>query len=95
MKGGSMDKKAFATCIKRNREKQSLSLEDLEKLTGISIEKLMEFETGEFERIRASELKEIGKAINVPPLVLMSGGGMVSFRHQDENGKHICEWIEY
>ena len=37
-----MDKKAFAMCMKRNRVKQTLSLEDLEKLTGISIEKLVE-----------------------------------------------------
>lgn len=90
-----MDKKAFATCMKRNREKHSLSFEDLEKLTGISIEKLMEFETGEFDRIKASELKKIGKVINVPPLVLMSGSGMMSIRRQDENGKTRCEWIEY
>lgn len=90
-----MDKKAFATCMKRNREKQSLSLDDLEKLTGISIEKLMEFETGEFERIKASELKTIGKAINVPVVVLMSGGGMMSIRHRDENGKFLCEWKEH
>ena len=90
-----MDQKAFATCMKRNREKHSLSLEDLEKLTGISIEKLMEFETGEFDRIKASELKKIGKVINVPPLVLMSGGGKMSIRRYDENGKTRCEWIEY
>ena len=90
-----MDKKAFATCMKRNRVKQTLSLEDLEKLTGISIEKLMEFETGEFERIKASEIKEIGKAIHVPVAILMKGGGMMSIRHQDENGESLCEWIEY
>ena len=90
-----MDKKAFATCMKRNRINQTLSLEDLGKLTGISIEKLMEFETGEFERIKASEIKEIGKAIHVPVAILMKGGGIMSTRHREENGESLCEWIVY
>ena len=90
-----MDKKAFATCMKRNRVKQALSLENLEKLTEISIEKLMEFETGEFEQIKASEIKKIVKAINVPDAILMMGGGMVHSLHRDENGKSRCEWTEY
>lgn len=90
-----MDKKAFATCMKRNRIKQTLSLDDLKKLTGISIEKLMKFETGEFERIKTSEIKKIGKAINVPVAILMMGGGMVHSHHRDENGKSRCEWTDY
>lgn len=90
-----MNKKAFAACMKKHRENQNISLEDLEKLTDISIEKLMEFETGEFERIKASEIKKIGKAINVPVVMLMKGGGMVSVCRRDENGKSLCKWMEY
>ena len=70
-----MDKIAFAACMKRNREKQGITFENLAEKTGISIGKLIEFESGEFERIKASELEKIGKVICVPKAILMHGGG--------------------
>lgn len=90
-----MDKKAFASCMKKNREKQKISIEDLERLTGVSCNKLREYESGEFDRIKSSELKAIAQAIDVPMLILMEGGGNVHFLKEDEDGLKVCEWVEY
>ncbi len=90
-----MDKKAFASCMKKNREKQKISIEDLERLTGVSCNKLREYESGEFDRIKASELQTIGKALDVPLIVLMKGGGNVHFLKEDEDRVKFCEWVEY
>lgn len=90
-----MDKKAFAACMKRNREKQGISIETLSEKTGIPTEKLIEFESGEFERIKASELEKIGKAIAVPVAILMHGGGTCHFHYRPEDGDSYCEWVEY
>lgn len=90
-----MDKQAFAACMKRNREMLNISFEILAEKTGNSIDKLIEFESGEFERIKASELAKIGKVIGVPMAILMKGGGTYHFRNRLEDGSSYCEWIEY
>lgn len=90
-----MNKKAFAVCMKRNREKHGISFEKLTERTGIPVDKLIEFESGEFERIKASELEKIGKAIDVPMAILMHGGGTYQFLHKPEDGNPYCEWVEY
>ena len=61
----------------------------------ISIGKLIEFESGEFERIKASELEKIGKVICVPKAILMHGGGTYHFHQRSEDGDSYCEWVEY
>lgn len=90
-----MDKSTFAACMKRNREKHKITYEALSNETGIPIDKLIDFESGEFDCIKASELKDIAKAINVPPLSLMHGGGTVHYLHRFEDDYSYCEWVEY
>ena len=90
-----MNKQAFAACMKRNREKHGITFENLAEKTGITIDKLIEFESGEFERIKASELEKIGKAICVPKAILMHGGGTYHFHYRSEDGYSYCEWVEY
>lgn len=90
-----MNKQAFAVCMKRNREKHGITFENLAEKTGIPIDRLMEFESGQFERIKASELEKIGKAIEVPMAILMHGGGTYHFHHRPEDGAPYCEWVEY
>lgn len=90
-----MNKQAFAACMKRNREKNGITFENLAEKTGIPIEKIIEFESGEFEQIKASELEKIGKAIEVPMAILMHGGGTYHSHHRLEDGTSYCEWVEY
>lgn len=90
-----MDKHAFATCMKRNREKQGITVENLAEKTGIPIDKLIEFESGEFDKIKSSELQKISEAIKTPPVMLMRGGGEAHISYRLEDGKRYCEWIEY
>ena len=90
-----MNKQAFATCMKRNREKHGITFENLAEKTGITTDKLIEFESGQFERIIASKLEKIGKAICVPKAILMHGGGTYHFHHRPEDGDSYCEWVEY
>jgi len=90
-----MDKHAFAACMNRNREKHGITFEKLAEKTGIPIDKLIEFESGEFERIKASELEKIGKVIDVPMAILMKGGGTCHFRNRLEDGSSYCEWVDY
>ena len=89
-----MNLTAFGNCMKRNREKNNISLEDLAQRTGISIELLQAFEEGT-QKPRFSEIQAISSEIDVPLLVLKSGGGMVGVRRINESGKHVCDWKEY
>jgi len=90
-----LDKKAFAECMKRNREKQNISIEELAEKIGISVDKLMEFESGDFVKIKASEIRLISDGINVPMYWLFTGGGHIHLLHRDENGRPYGEWIDY
>ncbi len=89
-----MNLAAFGNCMKRNREKHNISLDDLAQRTGIHKELLQAFEDGT-QKPKASELKKISQEIDVPLLILKSGGGTVGFRRIDENGKPVCDWKEY
>ena len=90
-----MDKQAFAACMKRNREKHNITIETLSEKIGIPIDKLIEFESGTFGKIKSSELYKISEAIETPPVMLMNGGGEAHVLHRSEDGKRYCEWIEY
>lgn len=90
-----MDKHAFSACMKRNREKQNISIEKLSEKTGIPVDKLIELESGEFDKIKSSELYKISEAIETPPVMLMHGGGTAHISSRLEDGKRYCEWVEY
>lgn len=89
-----MNLTAFGNCMKRNREKHNITLDDLAQRTGLCKELLQAFEDG-MQKPKASELKKISYEIDVPLLVLKSGGGTVGFRGMDENGKPVCDWRKY
>ena len=89
-----MDTKAFAACMKRNMDKQGITTEALSELTGISVSRLEECLSGEYKP-KAKELFAIGEALNVPPLVLKSGGGQIHSLVTDETGKRVSRWEEY
>ena len=57
-------------------EVNGLTTESLSELTGISVARLKEYESGDF-KARTDEIIAIVKALNVPPAVLMHGGGMI------------------
>ena len=71
-----MDNKKFVECMKKNMEVNGLTTESLSELTGISVARLKEYESRDF-KARTAEIIAIGKALNVPPAVLMHGGGMI------------------
>ena len=89
-----MNTKAFAECMKRNMDKQGITVEVLLKITGITDLKLEECLSGDYKP-KAKELFAIAEAIKVPPLVLKSGGGMTHSLVIDEDGKKIGELHEY
>ena len=66
----------FAQCMKQNMEFKGLTTETLAALTGIPITRLKEYESGEF-KARSDEIYAIGKALDVPPAILMHGGGTI------------------
>jgi len=87
-----MDKKVFSDCLKRNRETNKITIERLSDLSGISSERLFVLESGGFEKIKYSELMAISKVLDIPPIILMHGGGCIE-RHDSSDGKTY--WIEY
>lgn len=89
-----MELTAFGNCMKRNREKHNITLDDLAQRTGLCKELLQAFEDGT-QKPKASELKIISREINVPLIILKRGGGTVGFRRIDKNGKLVCDWREY
>ena len=93
-KGVFMDTKVFAECMKRHMDKQGISTKYLSELTGISVDRLEELESGE-NKPKAKELFAISAVIKVPPLILMKGGGTFHLSSFDENGHRICRWEEY
>ena len=89
-----MDTKVFAECMKRNMDKHGITTEVLSEMTGITVARLEELESGE-NKPKAKELHAISAAIKVPPLILMEGGGKYHFSSFDENGHRICKWEDY
>ena len=81
-----MNLKASGECIKRNRMKQGIRLEELSNKTGIDIQKLQEFEEGQYKP-QYSMLMKISRALKIPPLIIMRGGGRSCV--SDEDGKII------
>jgi len=89
-----MNLTAFGNCMKRNREKHNITLDDLAQRTGLCKELLQAFEDGT-QKPKASELKKISREINIPLLILKRGGGTVGFRGIGKDGKPVCDWREY
>ncbi len=89
-----MDTKAFAECMKRNMDKQGITIEDLSIMTDFSVPRLEECITGNYKP-KAKELFVIAEAIKVPPLILKSWGGTVHSLVLDENGKKVSKWNKY
>ncbi len=89
-----MQTEEFAICMKQNMEKKKISLQNLSELTGISISRLEEYESGVFVA-KSDEIISIGKALGVPPVILMKGGGNVHFSSLDEDDRRICDWEKY
>ncbi len=71
-----MDTNKFAECMRQNMKSSGLDIAALAELTGISVARLKEYESGKFSA-RSDEIFAIGKALDVPPAVLMHGGGTV------------------
>ena len=86
-----MDTTKFAECMKSNMSKRKISTEDLSTMTGISVPRLKEYESGDFVA-KSDEIFKISKAIDVPSIILMKGGGIVHYSSVDENGHRICKW---
>ena len=89
-----MDLIAFGKCMKRNRKKHNITIDDLAQRTGLCKELLQAYEDGT-QKPKASELKKISREINVSLLILKRGGGTVGFRGIDKDGKSVCDWREY
>ena len=66
----------FAECMKQNMKVKVLTTEALAGLTGIPVTRLKEYESGEF-KARSDEIYAIGRALDVPPAILMHGGGTI------------------
>lgn len=81
-------------CIKRNREKKDISIEELAQKTGIDESLILSYEAGA-TKPTYRDLERISKELDVPMVMLAHGGGTMRKRHKDEEGKCICEVEEY
>lgn len=72
MKGDSMDDKMFALGVRRVREKQNLTIEQLAKRAGVSEARLLEIELG-FATVLLAEAKAIADALGVQVDALILG----------------------
>ena len=89
-----MDSQKISECMIRNMNKNNINAQDLSEKTGIPIERIEEYMSGDFKP-RAFELKLIAPAIKTPLIALIHGGGRWEFLMKDENGKTVCKWEEY
>jgi len=90
-----VDAKLVGDCIKRNMEKKKLTSEMLSVITGITVERLKEYEEGNLKsKVKSSEILAIAEAVGVPPLVLMHGGGLWESHGRNADGP-FDEWNEY
>jgi len=89
-----MDSKKISECMKRNMKKNNITAQSLSEKTGISVERIEEYMSGEFVP-KAFELRLIAHEICVPLISLIHGGGWIEYYMKDENGKTITKWEEY
>lgn len=89
-----MDAKKIGACIKRNRESHKMTLSDLSRMTGIPVSVLQSYENGTGEQ-RIEELKRISKAVQVPLLPLVHGGGEWESLGVDREGRRFCKRDKY
>ena len=91
-----MDAKQAGECIRRNMNKKNMSTAMLSEITGISEERLKEYIEGNLtNKAKYGEIMAISNAIEVPPLMLLHGGGQWHKYGKDEDGRPFSEWIEY
>lgn len=90
-----MDKKGFSEMMTFHRKKKSLSISELAEQTGMKIEQLEAYESGDFEP-KSNEICIIANALDVPPVVLVKGKHTsVHISRTDENGLRISDWKDY
>ena len=89
-----MDSKKISECMKRNMEKNNITAQSLSEKTGLSVERIEEYMSGDFVP-KAFELKLIAQEIYVPLISLIHGGGWIEFYMKDEYGRTVTKWEEY
>ena len=89
-----MDSKKISECMKRNMKKNNITAQALAAKTGISVERIEEYMSGDFVP-KAFELELIAHEISVPLISLIHGGGWIHYYMKDEYGRTVCKWEEY
>ncbi len=89
-----MNLNSFAKLISEKRKALGLSMTDVSEKTGINIETLEKYEIG-IQKPTAGDIKSLGKALGIPPVILMHGPGMVHSSGFDEDGHRTSKWTEF
>ncbi|WP_026652158.1 helix-turn-helix domain-containing protein [Butyrivibrio proteoclasticus] len=89
-----MELESFAKLISEKRNALGLSLEDISVKTGITVTTLQKYET-EKQKPTAADIKSLGKALDIPPVILMHGPGTVHYSGVDEDGHRTSKWEEF
>lgn len=91
---GNMDLNSFAKLISDKRKALGLSMTDVSEKTGINIETLEKYEKG-IQKPTASDIKSLGRILDIPPVILMHGHGIVHSSGFDEDGHRTSKWTEF
>lgn len=91
---GDMDLKSFAKLISEKRKALGLSMTDVSEKTGINVETLEKYEKG-IQKPTAGDIKSLGKALGIPPVILMHGHGIMHSSGFDEDGHRTSKWTEF
>ncbi len=89
-----MDLNSFAKLISDKRKALGLSMADVSEKTGINIETLEKYEKS-IQKPTAGDIKSLGKALGIPPVILTHGPRMVHSSGFDENGHRTSKWTEF
>jgi len=90
-----VNRKNFSEMMAYHRKKKGLSISKLAEQTGMRIEQLEAYESGDFEA-KSNEIYMIANALDIPPIVLMQGKHTsVHSSRTDANGVRISEWKDY
>ncbi|RKM56237.1 XRE family transcriptional regulator [Butyrivibrio sp. X503] len=89
-----MELDVFAKMISEKRNALGLSMADVSEKTGIAVDLLEKYEAG-IQKPKARDLKSLGKALDIPPVILMHGPCTAHYSNIDENGHKISKWKKY
>lgn len=89
-----MDLKSFAKLISDKRKALGLSMTDVSEKTGINIEALEKYEKG-IQKPTAGDIKSLGNILDIPPVILMHGHGIMHSSGFDEDGHITSKWTEF